>query len=443
MAKRPKRRAPKPQPRFNTTPLSPGQLNTQAQRIAMGQLQPQLDEVGRRISQGQRASDTRSQQIQGWANWQQGNLDKAFSDTREALNNLISLQGNIGSQSQQSMASALRAGTQSTAEDAARLGAIAPDAVNPALASGEEANRNAQMSLGSGAGALLGFMGAERTLPSVGLGQYQEQERQRWRAQQQDLLGQKSDLLGQVPGLQASALKDLRDFELAKAQFGETRANNMFQQYLAEQELGLKRSDQTFQQWLARQQLSETKRSNRAQEGLSMQQFLHQKDIDWANVGINQRQVEAQIAAAERDYRNAKNKDAKERAKVRGEGIAKATEWLSGFMKPSEGQAGPSNSKYPFGAGKPEVAEDPNTGRKYQPATSTYQRLFDDALRGMTRYTSRSDALRILATSEYSDWRAKAKYLLQRMKRRGRSGPPVGSRKGTMAPGARGQTRPT
>lgn len=165
-----------------------------------------------------------------------------------------------------------------------------------------------------------------------------------------------------------------------------------------------------------------------------MQQFLHQRDIDWANVSINRRQVEAQIAAAEKDYRNAKTKEDKERAKVRGEGIAKATEWLSGFLKPGEGQAQPSNSRFPYGAGAPEVPEDPNTGRKYQGATTTYQRLFDDALRGMTRYTSRSDALRILATSEYTDWRARAKQLLQRMKRRGRSGPRVGSRKGTQAP---------
>lgn len=402
------------------------QMQQQATQSAMAQIQPQLNVVNQAQTQGQQAHDTRNTQLQGWADWGQTNLDNAFTQTRDALNNLVTLQGGVDKSSQDTLGAALRASANPTDEAAARLGVSSPTSLGGVLGSSADANKSAQLGVGAGAGALLGMMGANRSLPAVGLQQNQDVERQRWNAENQGFLTQKRDVAASMPGLVQSSLKDSRDFELAKAQFGEQKANNLFQQYLATQELGLKKKDQTFQQWLAGQQLGETVRSNKSQEGLKRAEFLHARNIDWANVGINRAQVENTMAQIASDAANTQDKKKADQSKLRGEGMAKAMEWLSGYMAPGKGEAAPNTGAYPYSKGAPEQAAGtvgtPSEGRKYAPATGDYQRLFDDALRGMLQYTTRSDALRVLMHSNYPDWRNKAQTMYTRLKRRGKSG---------------------
>jgi hypothetical protein len=400
-------------------PLSPAQMMAQASQMAQQQIMPGIQDVTRQQQQAQMAHDTRDAQNQGWATWAQGNLDSAFTDTRNALNNLIGVQGGVDQNSKDALAAALRSGTGTTDQAAQMLGVASPTDLAPTLGSLAEGTKNAELGVNSGSGALLGLAGANRALPSVGLAQGNEVERQRFNAVNQDFNQKRTDLNAQIPGLVQASLKDQRDFELSKAQFGEQKANDLFQQYLADKELNLKSKDQTFQQWLARAQLKETTRSNKATEGLTAAQQKSQAAIDWANVGINRTQAEGTLAQIRQDAAKEKDAKKKEALKARGEAVAKGLEWLSGYMAPAKGQSTSTHSNYPYGAaGEGAIKDNPDDPSTLKDNTSEYKRTFDEALRGLTNYMSRSDALRILKKSEYSDWRDRANQYYARMKRR-------------------------
>lgn len=406
-------------------PMSMADMIREATAAAAAQIQPGLNAIGQDAATAQSAHDTRGQQLQGWADYSQGNLNSAFDDTRNAINNLITLQGGVDQSSKDALAAALRAGTGTTDAAASALGVATPTDLSPILSSSADSAKSAELGVNSGAGALLGLMGAQRSLPSVGLKQNQDVENQRYNAQTLDFAKQRGDLTATVPGLVKSSLNDQKQFELAKAQFGQSKANDLFQRYLAEQELGLKKKDQSFQQWLASQQLGETKRSNKANEGLQRQQFLHQRNIDWANVGINRTQAEGTLAQIAADAAKEKNATKKEGLQKRGEAIATGLEWLSGYMATKKGESTSTNGDYPYGAAVAAPVDDPATPAdesKNGEATTEYKRTFDDALRGLTNYMSRSDALRILLKSEYGDWRQRAQQYYSRMKRRPGSG---------------------
>lgn len=422
-------------------PMSMADMIAQATQVAQASIQPQVNQVNQDAATAQSAHDTRAQQLQQWAGWEQGNLDNAFSNTRDALNQLVTLQGGVDQSSKDALATALRGSTGSTDQAAAQLGTASPTNLTPVLDSSADSAKSMQLGAGSGAGALLGLMGANRTLPSVGLSQNQEVERQRYNAESQGFQKQRNDLLGTVPGLVQGNLKDQQQFELAKSQFGEQKANDLFQQYLSEQELGLKKKDQSFQQWLATAQVTgvdpktglptEEARANKANEGLTAAGQKAQNAIDWANVGINRTQAEGALAQIKADATKEKDAKKKDQLQARGDAMAKGLEWLSGYMAPQKGEAKGTKSQYPYGAATSVTVDDPSTtldesdpkqNPKYTASATEYKRTFDDALRGLTNYMSRSDALRILMKSEYGDWRKRASSYYNRMKRRPGSG---------------------
>lgn len=406
------------------TPLTPAQMLEAARQSAMTSIQPQEDAIDQEQKTAQGAHDTRVGQITDWAGWQGGRLDKAFADATAAANNLIALQGGVDQKSKDALAAGLRGATSSTGDAAAMLGGINPDTaqVPGVLGSAADAAKSSELGIGGGVAASLGAMGEARGLAGIGLQQNQEQERQRFNAQLGDIRTRKNDLSGQIPGLIQASLKDQRDFAIAQAQFGEQKANRLFQQYLSEKELDLKTKDQTFQQWLARQTLSETVRSNKAGESATATQNAEANKIAWANVGINQTQANAQLAAALQDVKDAKDKTTKERAKARAAALQSGYDSLASFLAPQKGEAQHSTSnRYPFAPGSAAVADDPSTINidESADATTPYKRTFDDAFRMLKTKTSQSDALRILMSSPYEDWRQKARTMLAKMKRRG------------------------
>lgn len=412
-------------------PMSLAQMIKAATDAATASIQPQVNSIDQDSASALSAHNARSQQLQGYADWSQGNLNSAFDSTRDALNSLITTQGTVDQASKDALAAALRSGTGSTDAAATSLGAASPTNLAPVLASSADSAKSMELGTGAGAGALMGMMGAQKGLPAIGLQQNQGAEQGRYNAITQDLGRKKSDLMTTVPGLVQQNLKDQQAFELAKRQFGQSKANDLFQQYLAEQELGLKKKDQTFQQWLATSQLDETKRSNQANEGITSTQNTNQNAIDWANVGINRMAAEGTLAQIRKDERTAKDAKKKERLKARGDAISKGLEWLSGYMVPAKGQSTSHHGNYPYGAAVAGSVDDPATAidesdakqnPNYTEKSTEYKRTYADALRGLTQYMSRSDALRILKKSEYSDWRDKADVDYSRMKRRGVKG---------------------
>lgn len=412
-------------------PMSLAQMIKAATDAAMGSVQPQLNSIDQDSASALSAHNARGQQLQGYADWSQGNLNSAFDSTRDALNSLITTQGTVDQASKDSLAAALRGGTASTDAAASGLGAATPTNLAPVLGSSADSAKSMELGTGAGAGALLGMMGAQKGLPSIGLQQNQGVEAGRYNAITQDLGRKKTDIMGTVPQLVQQNLKDQQAFELAKRQFGQSKANDLFQQYLAEQELGLKKKDQTFQQWLATSQLDETKRSNQANEGITSTQNANQNAIDWANVGINRTQAEGTLAQIKADAAKEKDGKKKEALKARGDAISKGLEWLSGYMVPSKGQSTSHHGNYPYGGAVAGSVDDPATALdesdpkqnpNYQEKSTEYKRTYADALRGLTQYMSRSDALRILKKSEYSDWRDKANVDYSRLKRRGVAG---------------------
>ena len=140
-----------------------------------------------------------------------------------------------------------------------------------------------------------------------------------------------------------------------------------------------------------------------------------------ANVS-RENEVEAMFAQIEADMANAKTAAEAEKAKLRGEGLAKGLEWLSGYLTPGKGQASSQSSKYPYGKGNAGADETVGTADD----VADFQKLYADAYNGLLNYTGKSDALRILMRSPYSDWRKKAKAEYNKLKRRPGNNPSTG-----------------
>lgn len=436
MAKKPKKKKRAGTPAGAATSYTPlfgypssSDLNRQATDIATGAAAPVLAGLDTSKIEADAAHRTREGDIAGWTNFQQGNLDKAFSDTQSALDRWLSMSAGNDTASQANLASALRSAAAPTEQLQAQLGATKPiPDESAALASASQADRGYGTLRTNDAGAALGRLGEARSLAGIGRVQLGTAEQGRYNADLQDIEDKRAGVQQQIAGQVPDVVQQLKDFY-------EKRNNDLFQQYLAEQELGQKAKDQTFQQWLATQQLDIAQAgvtgSFHGQPTLEREKFLEQSQIDWANVGINRAQVEGQLAQLGKDAQDKKDKKKAEAAKARGEAIASGLEWLSGYMAPKEGEAGKSShGDYPYNPGSP--AQEPQYDQQGNaikgtggPATGPYQRKFAEALRGLQQYTSYSDALRILSKSTYSDWRKQARYLLARAKRRGQKGPPV------------------
>lgn len=484
---------PKPKPKPPTDPLAKltqNQLVGRAGQLSDAALQPQLQDIARAGKQENANYAYRNQLLAQLASGRTNTMTDAIGRANTALNSMISSQASAGAQDRDAMAGLLRNFSAPAEQAAQSLGVQGPDPTQAGQLltneQGQQASLNAQTQ--QQGQAQLGAAAALASTPGQDLSQQMQLLGGEHAATARDLQNKAFEVNAQRPGLVRQNSQDLQQFELAKRQFGDQHANMLFQQFLAEKELNLNAKNQTFQQWLSRQQLGLSKRQlnlqaqnqktqrqiaigeltgsfrgkptlgkqqlnlSKRQQRLAERQFLSdwreriaRRDIDWAQIGINKEQVDAQLAAAAQDVATAKTKKQQDRAKLRGDGMVRAMDAFSGFMAPKPNEQQQSNStRFPFSRGTPAVADNPNTSRnEAAPAVRPYQRLFEDALRTMTAYTSTSDALRILAKSNYSDWRNEANRRLRRMKRRKAGGArgEVGVER--MAPGANGQTRPT
>lgn len=439
-----------------TDPLAPTtsftDMTNQANQLVDAQQSGDVTDLDQRTTRENQQFATRAGLAQGQAQYQSADLAGAFTNTQNALNQILATSNAAGAQDQATLAASLKAADDARAKMYASLG-IAP----PATPVDPNAPQTSQLLTGAAANeaGILGNATSDATAQIAAAGERRAIPGQQLALSLRDIGGEHTANLNEIqtgrdalkknrPALLRQALQDLQSFEIAKRQYGDQHANQLFQQFLAEKQLGDSEQNQTFQQWLATQQLNISQQQADDQSRVTgatitgtdpktgrptfdYRKWLDQSNIDWANVGINQQQATAQIAAIAAQANDADDKKKSDAAAKRGEGIAKGIEWLSGFM----GEAPPgTNSKYPFAPAVPSagaISDDPSTpqneGKPAVKGSPTYRKLFDDALRGMTQYMSRSDALRILTKSNYSDWRAKANYLLQRAKRRGRSGP--------------------
>jgi hypothetical protein len=397
----------------------------QAHAIAMSQLQPELDQFDSQQRQEQSAHDARTGQITGWNKWYQDQLNSAFNDTTNALNTLISSSASSGQGAQDALTAALRSGAMGQSDLERMVGGQGPQGgEQAALQAAVDRRTSGDRATADLATAELGAQGQRRSLAGTSMMNMQETEGRRSRASLKEINQGKTDVLNRLPGLEQVALKDQRDFQLAKSQLGEQRANRLFQQWLSKKELGLKTRDQSFQEYLANEQLGLSKQ----ELGLKKSQFLHDAQIDWANVGINRQQLENQLAQISQDAKTAKGKDARERAKLRGQAIAAGVEALSGYMAPQTGEAQPGVEG---GAGLNDpsnMTTDPTTGAKIPGKLRVYRRTYDGAMRTLIQTgVPRSDALRILKNSEFASWRNRASQEFDRLKRRGAAGYRKGS----------------
>lgn len=394
-----KKTAPKKTaPLKKKTPAKPKELTVDQQAAAQAQatVAPALAEVDIGARDARSKHQTRTAQHEGWYGGFQKTLDDSFNRTNSALNNLVALNNAGTSGNQQVLQAALNASSAPVNQAAAGMGAAPPPSANPNIMAAALANSDAQRNfVAQNAQGLQAAQGARLSLAPIGRIQAGNLENARYDTEADELASQRRGITNQVGNLTTKAKTELE--------------NQKFQQYLARQELGLKKKNQTFQQWLAEEQLGIQGRG----QDLAESQHRHQRDIDWANVAVNQRQVEAQLAAIDKEAKTGSDNDKKERAKLRGEQWTRGLEMLAGYLKPAEGEA-------PIG--------DENTKRKDNPLTDadesqlkTYRRRYDDALRLLTGQArmSKSDALRLLAASDFASWRQRARKELNALKRRG------------------------
>lgn len=366
----------------------PQTLDQKAAAQAQTTLAPQLGELDTASRDAASKHATRIQQQEGWYKGFGDTLGRSFANTTSALNNLISLNNAGAGQSQQILNAALNSGQGSVDQAAAQLGGNRPPSGTANIMASATANADmSRNAIGSNAMGLASAQGQRLALAPIGRIQSGMAENARYGAQDTELSNQRRTVEAQRGALTTKAKTDLE--------------NQQFQQYLAEQELGLKKKDQTFQQWLGTQNLD-----------LENRKFTAQTEIDWANVGVNQRQVEAQLAKIESDTKHAKTGEEKERAKLRGEQWNRGLEALAGYLKPGETEAA---------IGDEDPQDDPNTLDKDESQLNKYRRKYDDAFRLLTGQArmSKSDALRLLAASDFASWRSRARKELNNLKRRG------------------------
>jgi hypothetical protein len=378
-------------------PLAPSAIEENARAQAMTQVQPQIDALSSVNRDLTGSHDTRQQELKGWYTGLQSNLDKSFTQTSDALNAMIASNNAGSSDANATLAAALRGGDQTVANAAGMMnGVAAPPDQDAAILAAANANASNQNSL-VGANALnaLQASGDRRPLASVGLMESGLAENRRYDAQKKEYVNQAMDVANRIPELQNVAQQDIQALETQKGQLGEARANRLFQQWLAEKELNLKSRNQSFQEYLGQQQLGIQ------QQGASLDaaKFKHQSQIDWAQIGLNQREIEAKLAEI-----NGGKKD--ERGKLRAKQWDTGLSMLQGYMKPGEGEANP-------GVTDPKQLIDKD-GNPLQP----YRRKYDDAFRILTGQArmAKTDALRVLAASDFPSWRKRANQELKRIK---------------------------
>lgn len=396
-----KKKAPGKKTPSKKTPAGPKPLTIDQQAAAQAQatVAPQLAELDIGARDARSKHQTRTAQHEGWYANFADTLKGSFDRTSGALNNLIALNSQGTNESQQVLQAALNSGSAPVDQAAASMGVAAPSSANSNIMAAALANSDAQRNfLGQNALGLQAAQGARMSLAPIGRIQAGNLENARYDTEADELTSQRRGITNQIGNLTTKAKTDLE--------------NQKFQQYLARQELGLKKENQTFQQWLANEQLGLSGR----QQTLAESTAVHQRNIDWANVGVNQRQVEAQLAAIDKEAKDGKDSDKRDRAKLRGEQWVKGLDMLANYLKPAEGEA-------PIGDESQDRKDNPLTDAD-ESQLKTYRRRYDDALRLLTGQArmSRSDALRLLAASDFASWRQRAKRELTSLKRRGSKG---------------------
>lgn len=389
--------APKPYDPY--APLDPKAIEENARVRAQSQIQPTLDNLSSVERDTGSAHTARQGELGTWYGNFQGQLDKSYGNTAQALNQLIAMNAQGNTQAAAALGAALKASDQPVNEAAAMMGPNTPtppntDAAILAAAQANAANQN--NFIGASAANNLTAAGTrDATLAGIGRIDAGNQEDRRYNAQVTELRNQRQDALGQLPNLVSTARSDIQGQETQKAQLGEAQKNRLFQQYLSEQELGLKKRNQSFQEWLGQQNLGLSKE----QLGLDRSKLREQTAIDWANIGINRTQAEAQLEKIKADARDAKHGDRKERAQLRAKAWTTGLDLLSSYMSPQDGE-GPIGEEDQAKL----VDKDGNP-------LKVYRRSYDDALRTLTGKArmSRADALKILQSSDFPSWRARAR----------------------------------
>jgi hypothetical protein len=404
-------------------PLNGQQIQDQAKALAMAQVQPDLNNLDAEQRTAQSENAAQQGQIGQYSQWYQQQLNNAFGDTERALNSLMTGQTQADQGAQDAFGAALRTGMGNMDSLQQQLGGSGPGGQEAALLQNAIARRaSVEGGTAQQAAAALGGVGERRSLGGLQYADMADTERRRSNAVMQDIAGRRRDVTGRIGNLQAQAqtqlTSDERDFEMAKQKLGEEKASRLFQQWLSQEELGVSKKNQSFQEYLATQELGLKKGDqalNAAQLAEQQKQNAHSRKIDWANVALKRDDMERMMAQIDADAKNAKTKADKDRAQLRGQVIAKGIDWLTTFLAPDPKQEGnPNSRRFPTGAGIPDNPDTtPNEAR------SGYRRYYVDAYRGLqSQGLSKSDALRVLSKSTYSDWAAQARRELNQMKRR-------------------------
>src|SRR5262245_47005122 len=107
-------------------PLGPRGMQQSAYSTAISQTRPEYDALEQNAKMAESAHQGRVTDIGNWGQMTQTSLAQAFQNTRDALNQLVAVQGGVDKDSQAALVSALNSGGQRNADLAAQLGVTDP-----------------------------------------------------------------------------------------------------------------------------------------------------------------------------------------------------------------------------------------------------------------------------------------------------------------------------
>lgn len=292
-------------------PLAPSfetqnEFNQAVENRARSQYQPQVQEVKRLGTEEKRKHKTRGREIKNWTGYYGNTLQRAFDDTKSALNDLMAASTGGNEASKATLAAALRSQDAAADQRARSLGVDFPE-TNVGTGASDAYAAGSQGGLLQALASISAGAASRQTLAPVLRGEMQRSERGRNEAIFKDLAGQRRDLLSRIPSFREAARAELGQEEVNKR-------NLRFQQGLARREFNLKAA-----------QTGEQNRQFWAQLGLEKDKFEHAKDVDFKNLA--QHQQELDIAAQQ-----AEGTGNEDNAKLEAERYNRGVEVLTGYI---------------------------------------------------------------------------------------------------------------
>lgn len=336
------------QGRMPYNPLnSPYQTNAQfdsaVNTTANEQLQPRLDDLGRRENLETRSHTGRANDITSMYNFGTKARQDAMTAASNALNSLITSNSSADEGTKAAMMAALRSGQDRETAVANQLGVAAiPDGGQAYTDATQSRNDIGGLGLTGQFSSILGGLGRDVGISEVGRTEANRNEGARWDAIQSGINDERTQLNDELPGLREQARQNLSATELNRQGQRVQQKLAGEQQQLAVDQFGEQKIQDKSQRSLSRRQQREAERAGRRGARQANRQQSETERSNRANESINRDQVEAQKAQYVADAQKAGDDATRTALEAKSKRFDAGVKILTDYFQPTKGETAKS-----------------------------------------------------------------------------------------------------